>query len=587
MIRVVGRAVWLIFAISASAAAQGMASRGVKPAARPAPSGRPWNSTLTNIASQAGLKNRTIYGSESGVEYLSETSSGGVAVLDYDNDGWPDVFIVSGTRFGENPPEATNRLYRNQHDGTFADVTAKAGLTRTGWGQGVTVADFDNDGKLDLFVTYWGENILYRNNSDGTFSDATGKAGLTPQQKPRYPYWFSGATFLDYDRDGHVDLFIATYVDFDLSRIPKPGANPNCNWKGVPTPCGPRGLRTGRHFLYRNRGDGTFEDVSEKAGIAAVGGCFGFTATSADFDDDGWPDIYLACDSTPALFFHNNHDGTFTEDGIERGVALNDDGMEQAGMGIAIGDFNNDGVLDIFKTHFADDNHALFLGLGKGQYREITLKAGLGVETRFVGWGTGMPDLDNDGWPDIFVVTGNVYPDTERELPAYPYRTPPLLFRNLGNGRFEQLFEDIAGAALGERHSSRGAAFGDFDNDGSVDIVIWNRNEPPSLLRNKLKPGNHWMELTLTGTRSNRAAIGALVTVEFGGKKQVQSVLSQSSFTSAPELRLHYGLGSATTAKVVVRWPSGLVETFDAPKVDRAIQLTEGTASAPKPEPAR
>ncbi len=577
------RAVCLIVAISASAAAQGMASRGVKPLARPAPSGRPWNSTLTNIASQAGLKSPTIYGAESGVQYVSETSSGGVAVLDYDNDGWPDIFIVSGTRFGENPPEATNRLYRNQHDGTFADVTVKAGLTRSGWGQGVAVADFDNDGNLDLFVTYWGENVLYRNNGDGTFADVTARSGLTPKEKPKYPYWFSGATFLDYDRDGHVDLFIATYVDFDLSRIPKPGANPNCNWKGVPTPCGPRGLRTGRHFLYHNRGDGTFEDVSQKSGIAAIGGCFGFTATSADFDGDGWPDIFLACDSTPALFFHNNHDGTFTEDGIERGVALNDDGMEQAGMGIAIGDFNNDGVLDIFKTHFADDTHALFLGLGKGQYREITLKAGLGVETRFVGWGTGMPDLDNDGWPDIFVVTGNVYPDTERDLPAYPYRTPPLLFRNLGNGRFEQLFEDMAGPALGERHSSRGAAFGDFDNDGSVDIVIWNRNEPPSLLRNKVKPGNHWVEVTLAGTRSNRAAIGALVTVEFGGHKQVQPVLSQSSFTSSSDLRLHFGLGSATTANVVVSWPSGLVEIFEVAKVDRAIQLTEGSAGKRKP----
>ena len=563
----------LIAAAALTAAGQGMASRGVKPAARSAPSGRPWNSTLTNIAKQAGLTAPIIYGVESGAQYITETTAGGVAFLDYDGDGWLDIFVVGGTRLGETPPEATNRLYRNKRDGTFEDVTGRAGLRRTGWGNGVAVADIDNDGRLDLFVTYWGDNVLYRNNGDGTFSDITAKAGLAPKQKPPYPAWFSGATFVDYDRDGHVDLFIATYVDFNMARTPKPGENPFCNWKGVPTACGPRGLRPGRHFLYRNRGDGTFEDVSEKTGVAEPRNCFGLTAVSADLDGDGWPDIYVACDSTPALYFHNNHDGTFTEEGIERGLALNEHGMEQAGMGLAIGDFNNDGLFDLFKTHFADDTHGLYQGLARGQYREVTMKAGIGVETRHIAWGVGMEDLDNDGWPDLLLFTGNVYPDTERDLPAYPYRTPPILFRNLG-GTFEQLTSQ-GGPAMLEAHSSRGAAFGDFDNDGDVDVVVWNRNEPPSLLRNDLKGGNHWLQVKLTGTKSNRAAIGAKVTLEFDGRKNARALLSQSSFTSANDLRLHFGLGKAASAKVTVRWPSGAEQTVAAPEVDRLLEITE------------
>jgi hypothetical protein len=557
---------------------QGMASRGVKPAERPRASGRPWPSRLVNIAKQAGLTQPTVYGAESNVQYLSETSSGGVALFDYDGDGWLDIFIVGGTRFEGAPPGATNRLYRNNRDGTFTDVTEKAGLRRTGWAQGVSVADYDNDGRPDLFVTYWGENALYRNNGDGTFTDVAAKAGLIPKEKPPYPTWYSGATFLDYDRDGRLDLFVATYTDYDLRRTPKPCAKPNCNWKGVPTPCGPRGLRPGRHYLYHNRGDGTFEDVSERSGIIKSRSSFGFTAVGADFDGDGWPDILLACDSTPTLFFHNNHNGTFTEEGIERGMALNADGMEQAGMGLATGDFNNDGILDFFKTHFADDTQGLYQGLGQGQFTDVTMKSGLAVETRYVGWGVGMPDLDNDGWPDIFLVTGNVYPDTERALPAYPYRTPPLLFRNLGNGRFEQLLDE-GGPAVAERHSSRGIAFGDIDNDGDIDVVIWNRNEPPSLLRNDLQSANHWLQLRLEGTKSNRSAIGATVELQFGGRRQIQAVTSQSGFTSASDQRLHFGLGSATTAELVVRWPTGIHEKFPVPAIDRTLSLVEGTGA--------
>ncbi len=566
------------FGICAMLAAQGIATRDVKPAAREKPSGKPWPSRLVNIAKQAGLTQPIIYGAEKNVQYLAETSSGGIALLDYDGDGWLDIFIVGGTRFEDAPPEATNLLYRNNHDGTFTDVTDKAGLRRTGWGQGVSVGDYNNDGRLDLFVTYWGENALYRNNGDGTFTDVAAQAGLIPKPSSDHPYWYSGATFIDYDRDGHLDLFVATYTDYDIRKVPKLGANPNCNWKGVPTPCGPRGLRPGRQFLYHNRGDGTFQDVSGKSGIGQPRSSFGFTAVAADFDDDGWPDIYLACDSTPSLFFHNNHDGTFTEEGIERGLALNPDGMEQAGMGLAVADFNGDGILDVLKTHFADDTHGLYAGLGKGQYNEVTAKSGLAVETRYVAWGAAMPDLDNDGLPDIFIATGNVYPDTERTLPAYPYRSPALLFRNLGNGRFEQL-QDAAGPALAERHSSRGLAIGDIDNDGDLEIVIWNRNEPPSVLRNDLKSAHHWLQIRLTGTKSNRAAIGATVTVQAGGRKQVQPVLSQTSFLSASDLRLHFGLGDAPGAEVTVRWPNGAREKFVVPGVDRVLSLTEGTGT--------
>jgi hypothetical protein len=568
------RAAALLIIACMTAAGQGMISHGVKPAERPKPSGREWNSTLTNIAKQAGLTAPIIYGTDERALYITETTAGGVAFLDYDGDGWLDIFVVGGTRLGESPPDATNRLYRNKHDGTFEDVTGPAGLRRTGWGNGVAVADFDNDGHLDLFVTYWGENVLYRNNRDGTFSDVSAMAGLAPRPKPPYPFWFSGATFVDYDRDGYVDLFINTYVDFDTARTPKPGESEFCNWKGVPTACGPRGLRPGTHFLYHNRGDGTFEDVSQKSGVAAAERCFGLTAVSADLDDDGWPDVYAACDSTPSQVFRNNHDGTFSEEGIERGLALNQDGMEQAGMGIAIGDFDCDGRLDAFKTHFADDTQGLYQGLPRGQYRDVTLKAGIGVETRFIAWGIGMEDLDNDGWPDLLLFTGNVYPDTERAMPAYPYHTRPLLFRNLGGGKFEQLTTE-GGPAIAEAHASRGAAFGDFDNDGDIDVVVWNRNEPPSLLRNDLKGGNHWLQVKLTGTKSNRAAIGAQVTVEFEGRRQARVVMSQASFTSANDLRLHFGLGKATSARVTVRWPSGAEQTVDAPEVDRVLAITE------------
>ena len=336
------------------------------------------------------------------------------------------------------------------------------------------------------FCTSFGQNRLYRNNGDGTFTDVTKPAGLWNEQ----PRWGAGSSFVDYNRDGHLDLFVSNYLRFSFERAPVPGANSNCNWKGIPVLCGPRGLPHGRHSLYRNNGDGTFTDVSEQAGIAAATAGYGMTVVAADLDEDGWPDIYVACDSTPSLLFMNNHDGTFREEGILRGVALSDDGGEQAGMGVGIGDYDSDGHLDLLKTHFSDDASGLYHNDGTGQFDDLTRRARVAVETRYVGWGAGIVDLDNDGRPDLFVVTGSVYPEVEQKLPQYPNRTPRAVFRNLGDGTFEQLVEE-AGPGIAAAHCSRGCAFGDFDNDGDLDVLIVNLNEPPSLLRNDVSGSAH------------------------------------------------------------------------------------------------
>jgi hypothetical protein len=548
----------------------GMGGRAVAPQKRRPNSGRPFDAYFVDVASSAGLTAPVIYGGLDHDDYIIEANGCGCAFIDYDRDGWMDLFVLCGTRLAGPPAGASNRLYRNNRDGTFTDVTEKAGLTAIGWANSVCVGDYNNDGFDDLFVTNYGHNKLYRNLGNGTFQDVTREAGLEETSVR----WGAGCSFFDYDRNGLLDLFVSNYLDFDFAQVPKPGSGVNCNFKGIPIECGPRGLPFGRHSLYKNNGDGTFTDVSKQAGIAKPWSSYGMTVVAGDFDQDGWPDLYVACDSTPSLLFINQHDGTFREEGVERGVALSNDGAEEAGMGIGVGDYNLDGRLDLFKTHFSDDTDVLYRNDGAGNFDDRTLESGIGVETRFASWGAGIVDLDNDGWPDIFFVTGSVYPNVEKQLPQYPNKSPRILFRNLGNGTFEEI--DDAGPGVTTPHSSRGCAFGDFDNDGDMDILVVNVNEPPSLLRNDLKGAHHWLKIKLVGTKSNRSAIGARVVARYGGHVQAQEVASQSSYYSCNDPRLHFGLGQAKSADLDVHWPSGLVEKYPATRCDQLITLREG-----------
>jgi len=554
-----------------SAWAQGVSPRSVKAVPRGKPSGLPFHAHFTDIAESAGLHAKTIYGGLDRKRAIIETTGCGAAFIDYDNDGWMDIFLLCGTLLEGTPKEATNRLYRNNRDGTFTDVTEAAGLTRSGWASSVCVGDYNNDGFDDLFVTYWGQNVLYQNTGKGTFVDVTEKAGLLHPGRR----WGSGCTFVETARNGRLDLFVANYLDFDPDRIPKPGENANCAWKGVAVSCGPRGLPPGRCYLYRNNGDGTFTDVSEKAGItAAASQGYCMTTVAADFRETGWQDLYVACDSTGSLLFRNNGDGTFTESGLASGAAVSEDGMEQAGMGVGVGDYNLDGRLDIFKTHFADDTSVLYRNEGSGGFDDVTVRAGLGVETRYVGWGAGIVDLDNDGLPDLFNVTGNVYPEVEKSLAEYPFKTPRNVFRNLG-GKFEELIAE-AGPGIAAPHSSRGCAFGDFDNDGDIDILIVNMNETPSLLRNDVTGTGKWLKIRLIGVKSNRSAIGATVKAKYGGRVQAQALLSQSSYYSSNDRRLHFGLGEAATADLEIHWPSGTKEILSGVKANQMITVKEG-----------
>jgi hypothetical protein len=568
-----------MLAVSSAGFAQGVSQRKVIPLPRGKPSGIPFLARFTDIAAEAGLTNEVIYGGLQHKNYIYEAVGCGVAFFDFDNDGWLDILVLSGMRVDEHVPGATNRLYKNNRNGTFTDVTVEAGLVRTGWASSVTIGDYNNDGFDDIFITYYGQNVLYRNNGDGTFTDVTKEAGLLYEGSTR---WGSGCTFIDYNRDGYLDLFVANYVDLSIGKIPKPGENPYCNYNGVPVNCGPRGLAMPHNYLYHNQGDGTFREVTAPSGIGKAEKTYAMTAIAVDFNSDGWSDIYVASDSTPSLLFLNRHNNTFAEEGLERGVALSADGMEQAGMGVAVGDYDLDGNLDIFKTHFSSDTNALFHNDGAANFTDVTIAAGFGVETRYTCWGTGFADFDNDGWPDLAVVTGSVYPEVEAKFPEFPLKTPRFIFRNLGSGKFEELTEEV-GPGILAAHCSRGCAFGDFDNDGDVDMVIVNLNEPPSLLRNDVSGDRKWLKVLLVGTKSNTSAIGSRVLVKYGGKVQAQAVMGQSSFYSVNDRRLHFGLGTNTHADIEIHWTNGLVEHFSGIAANQLVTVKEGHGMSTAP----
>jgi hypothetical protein len=540
--------------------------------------------TFEDVAGRAGLSEPIIYGGVEQKKYIIETNGSGVAFLDYDNDGWVDILLLNGTRLEGFPKgkEPTIKLYRNQRNGSFSDITAKAGLRRAGWASAICAGDYDNDGFEDFYLTYWGQNALYRNNGNGSFTDMTQKASLGTKGTR----WGSGCTFIDYDRDGKLDLFVANYLKFDLATAPEPGKGPNCTWKGIPVNCGPKGLPTDTNLLYHNNGDGTFTDVSDKSGVAKVEGRYSMTAITTDFNDDGWPDIYVACDSTASTLYRNNRNGTFTDVSLETGTAYNEDGQAQAGMGVTVGDYNGDGFLDIFKTHFADDLPILYKNTGREFFDDASRAAGFD-HTRYVEWGTGFADFDNNGWPDIMIVTGNVYPEVERLFKEYPHRGPRLVYQNLGNGRFKEVTSDSGPGALTAK-SSRGCAFGDFDNDGDVDVLVMNMNEPPLLLRNEYinrqsRETNNWLKVKLIGTKSNRSAIGARVQVMSDSHLQTQEVTSQSSYYSHNDLRLHFGLGPSTKAvQIDIRWPSGQVEMVKDVAVNQIVTIKEGSGVVKK-----
>jgi enediyne biosynthesis protein E4 len=531
---------------------------------------------FTDTAQRAGLTMMNVFGGVSSKKYIIETTGTGVAIFDYDNDGWPDIFFVNGTTLegfpaGQGP---TNHLYRNNHDGTFTDVTVQAGLVATGWGQGVCVGDYDNDGWEDLYVTYFGKNRLYHNQS-GVFSEVAEQSRVAGSGKA----WGTGCAFVDYDRDGLLDLIVANYVDFDLSNAPAPGERSACMWKGAPVMCGPRGLPGAKNILYHNQGHGRFEDVSTKAHIDQTNGHYAFSVSTLDFDDDGWPDIYVACDSTPSILYHNNRDGTFTDLAVISGAAFNEDGREQAGMGTTVADFDGDGRLDIFKTNFSDDTSTLYRNNGDDSFSDATFPAGLGLHTQYLGWGAMFFDFDNDSWPDLIVANGHVYPEVDKYHLGSNYEEPRVLYRNNGNGTFTDLSAS-AGPGITTSASARGLAVGDLWNDGRLSVVISNMSARPSLLVNEVRSGNHWIAIKTVGSKSNRDGIGARVTVKVGKRTLMDEVRSGSSYDSNSDMRVHFGLGSAVKIdELKIRWPSGGVERFDNLRVDTIHTLKEGSGT--------
>jgi hypothetical protein len=535
--------------------------------------------SFVDVASPSGLDVTTIFGGEHKNKYLLETTGCGVAFYDYDNDGWLDIFLVNGSRLEGFPAghEPTSHLFKNNRDGSFTDVTAKAGLAHAGWGQGVCVGDYDNDGFEDLFVTYYGRNVLYHNNGDGTFTDVSEKAGVAGTRTR----WGTGCAFVDYDRDGHLDLFVANYIDLDLKTAPVPESGP-CLYKSVMVACGPPGLNGGKNILYHNNGDGTFSDVSEASGITKANGTFGLGVLTADLDNDGWPDIYVANDSTPSALYRNKRNGQFEDIGIDAGCALSADGKPQAGMGIAAADYDLDGNLDMVKTNFAGDTPSLYHNLGGANFEDTTFTGGLGAHTQFLGWGCGFFDFDNDGWPDILICNGHVYPEVEQLQTDAGYAQRKLLYRNQRNGHFEDVSMN-GGSGISTPSAARGCAFGDFDNDGDIDVVVNTINGRPQLLRCDSRLSNNWIKVRTIGTKSNRSGIGArikCVTHPAPDRKpheQIDEVRSGGSYISQNDLRVHFGLGQAEKVDLLeIRWPSGQIDTLKDITPNQLIFVKEG-----------
>ena len=527
----------------------------------PTPSYQP---DFQNIAAKSGITDIFPNGGTITKQYIIETTGSGIAFIDYDNDGLLDLFVLSGQG-------GTNRMYHNEGKGGFRDVTDALGLRSSGWAQGVCAGDYDNDGFTDLFVTYWGANHLYRNKSGKSFEDVTAHAGLT-QSRTRYN---TGCAFTDIDQDGHLDLFVANYLNFDPATTPKPGANPYCYYRGIPVNCGPKGLPFDRNILYRNNGNGTFTDISDQSGIAEPEGHYALGVLTGDFNEDGLPDIYVACDQTPSLLYINKGKGKFEEEALLRGVAFDGNGKAMSGMGVDAADYAGDGHLSIFRTNFSDEFETLYRNRGEGNFDDVTLDAGLGHNTRYVGWGAGFFDFNNDGWKDLLLVNGHAFPEVDRLGIDIHYKDRAILYANEKNGKFRDISEQ-AGPAFKEKHSSRGAAFGDFDNDGSVEVAVNNQNETPSLLKQVTNPPGHWIILKLVGTRSNRSAIGAKVKLTANSYAQYGEVRSGGSYLSQNDLRLHFGLGAAAMVdRIEITWPSGAKQELKNQRGNQIVTIRE------------
>ncbi len=540
--------------------------------------------SFRDVGRQAGLEAVTIFGGRETNRYLLETTGTGVAMFDYDGDGLQDLFFVNGTTLEGFPKgqEPRPHLYRNTGEAKFEDVTEAAGLhDQWGWGQGACAGDYDNDGAPDLFVTYFGQNRLFHNTGRGRFEDVTAAAGLM-QSRTR---WNTGCAFVDYDRDGRLDLFVANYIDLDLATAPTPESG-LCRYKGVPVACGPPGLKGGTNLLYRNAGGDRFEDVTERAGITRDSGTYGLGVSTLDFDNDGWPDLYVANDSNPSALYRNKQDGTFEDIAVRAGCAFSQDGKPQAGMGVGVGDYNHDGTMDIVKTNFAGDTTTLYANTGDGFCEDHTFDSGLGLNSRWLGWGAGFVDFDNDGWLDIFLTNGHVYPEVRQLKTEAGYEQRKIVYRNAG-GHFDDVSEALGAPATTPR-AGRGTAFGDVDNDGTVDVAINNVHEPPDLFLTNAPSGNRWLEVALVGKESNRSAIGARVTATAGGLTQVQEVRGGGSYLSQNDLRVHFGLGTAARVESLqVRWPNGREERWTNVSSNQILTLTEGEGTPASPPASR